>query len=94
MSRTHIPTSALPTRTAWLCGGTARFAVAAATVLLAAATTAAQTTEGIDLTRQITSQWVKPNIMLVVDESGSMGWPLIRSNSDTTGTVAGSSYSY
>jgi hypothetical protein len=51
--------------------------------------------EGFDLMRQITSQWVKPNIMLVLDESGSMAWPVERgSTSFPFEYVDGSGNSY
>ncbi|MFN3413535.1 MAG: PilC/PilY family type IV pilus protein, partial [Thermoanaerobaculum sp.] len=33
-------------------------------------------TEGIDLMRQITTQWVRPNLLLVLDISGSMSWDM------------------
>lgn len=34
------------------------------------------TTEGVDLMRQITTQWVRPNLLLVLDISGSMTWDM------------------
>ncbi len=51
--------------------------VAAAALLVGLAAFApAQAEEGFDLMRQITSQWVKPNVMLVFDRSGSMAYPV------------------
>ncbi len=42
--------------------------------LVLAASPRASADEGYDLMRQITTQWVKPLIMIVLDRSGSMFW--------------------
>lgn len=49
------------------------------TVVLASAPVGAQptpSTEQIDLMRQITTQWVRPNLLVVLDISGSMRWDM------------------
>ncbi len=53
--------------------------VAAAALLLAwsPCPPAAAQDEGYDIMRLITSQWVKPNVTLVMDQSGSTNWPAI-----------------
>lgn len=53
-------------------------------------------TEGIDLMRQITTQWVRPNLLVVLDISGSMAWDMqgnsvgvdCRGGSTSTGTAS------
>ena len=58
---------------------------------------AAAADEGFDLMRQITSQWIHPNIMLVMDRSGSMSFPVVRSDGyrwDDRSTNSGSMYMF
>ncbi len=62
-------------------------------VLLSPASAPAE--EGFDLMRQITSQWLHPNIMLVMDRSGSMSFPVERSANwewDDFATPSGGTY--
>ncbi|MGC8762332.1 MAG: pilus assembly protein [Acidobacteriota bacterium] len=78
-------------------GSRARFAAlgALAVLLLAAGASSPLAAEGYDPMLQITHQFARPNIYLVVDVSGSMAWD-IRGSSvgvDQTGTVPTAAWS-
>ncbi len=74
----------------------ARLAVAAlvAGVLVLAAGPRAAADEGYDLMRQITTQWVKPLIMIVFDRSGSMNWTVDEPDSTWNFKYDGSTQGY
>ncbi|MGQ9834798.1 MAG: PilC/PilY family type IV pilus protein [Thermoanaerobaculaceae bacterium] len=52
---------------------------------LVAALTEAQGLEKVDPFRQVTTQWVRPNLLLVLDISGSMSWDMFGSGVGTDG---------
>lgn len=45
-----------------------------------AAPQVSQLLEKVDLMRQVTTQWVKPNVLIVLDRSGSMAWDMWGNN--------------
>jgi hypothetical protein len=47
---------------------------------------AARADEGFDPMKQITSQWVRPDLLLIMDVSGSMAWDLYGTSVGTDGT--------
>jgi len=54
----------------------ARLTLLLAAAAVVACVSAARADEGFDPMKQITSQWVRPNLLLIMDVSGSMAWDL------------------